>query len=93
MVGILGRIVAQRSAEEGRLVGAGGGFRAGVGAAEAGVVQEPAHLVVSGDQPGVVADAGADLVDGSLGLQLAQQRRDLQGAGLFEGQLGSHGSS
>ncbi|MER7815795.1 hypothetical protein [Streptomyces sp. NPDC096153] len=64
-----------------------------MGAAESGVVKESAHLVVSGDQPGVVSDAGADLVDGSLGLQLAQQWRDLQGTGLFEGQLGSHGSS
>ncbi|QNE73295.1 hypothetical protein F0344_00440 [Streptomyces finlayi] len=47
-------------------------MRAGVGAAESGIVEELSHLAVSGDKPGVIAHTGADSMDCSLGLQLTQ---------------------
>nr|BFE80596.1 hypothetical protein GCM10020093_031970 [Planobispora longispora] len=79
MVGLLGVEVTQRAAEQRRLSRAGGALGFAVGAAETVVVQQTAHLLVSGHQPGRVAERGADGVDGAAGLQVAQQSRGPQG--------------
>src|SRR6266496_4319670 len=67
----------------------------GVGAAEAVVGQQQPDLLVAGDQPGVVADRGADPVDRAVSLQPAQRRCDLQRIWLLERQLdgGGHRNS
>jgi hypothetical protein len=86
-------MVTLRASEQRRLPRACGVVRVGVRPAEPVVVEQAPHLVVSRDEPGVVADAGADLVDETACLQRAQEWRDLQRTGLREGKLDGHGAS
>ncbi|WP_233571086.1 hypothetical protein [Nocardiopsis sp. Huas11] len=91
VVGLLGVEVAHRPAEERGLPRAGGAVRVAVSAAEAIVVEQCADLVVTGDEPGVVADSSADAMDGSLGAQALQLGRSGQRPGPLEGQSRDHG--
>jgi hypothetical protein len=90
IVGLLGVVVAHRPAEQHRLPQPRSPGRVGVGAAKAVIGQQTAYLLIAGNQPGLIAHRGPDLVDHAILLQLTEQWRYIQRMRLVKGQLNRH---
>ncbi|SNR64712.1 hypothetical protein SAMN06265360_11332 [Haloechinothrix alba] len=58
---------------------------------ETSIVEQQAHVLVAGHEPGLVAYSRADPVHGPRELEPAKQGWHLEGRGLFERQLTEHG--
>ena len=61
-----------------------------MGAAKPVIGQQTAYLLMAGNQPGLIARRGPDLVDHAILLQLAEQWRYIQRMRLLKRQLNRH---